>query len=265
MNGKRGILAGVVFAGLAMGCLELDETITIRPDGSGTQQVTMHLPREMLRKTAAHASALAQQRFDVTAIFDKKQATAEFAAAGLSLGKHTVRERRSSQTLELEAGFRDLGMLRNSPLTGGKADWILKKGGEGRTALFYYPTGKAGWKDARKRIKALGKNPPTPRMLAFFRKKQAEMKGLDIRLTLNLPGRVLRKSKNLQAGKTPNQVIARITAAQIRSPADLLSMMAPCYIIEFDSRQCSFGPNPGRNGPARPGPATKPLTSKPNR
>jgi hypothetical protein len=91
-------------------------------------------------------------------------------------------------------------------------------------------------------------------MLAYFRKKQAEMRGLDIELTLNLPGRILDKSGNLRAGKTPNQVIARITAAEIRGPADLLRLLAPYYFIEFDSRECSFGPNPGRRAMRRPAP-----------
>lgn len=79
-------------------------------------------------------------------------------------------------------------------------------------------------------------------MNAFFRNKQAEIQGLDLVLTLNLPGRILRMSKNLRLGKNANQFIARVDAASIKTPEDLIRNLAPCFWVEFDSSKCAIRP-----------------------
>ena len=245
----RGLIA-VGLAALLTGCLEIEETITILPNGSGVQSMRIKIPREVLGRLrrqvlAARPEASSQER-DITAVFDEKRAASEFAAAGLRLRKHVVRERRSSRSLDVELGFPDLQTLARSPLGGGNSDWILKDGGQGKTALFFFPMGKAAWKEAQIRVKGFEKQPTAPRMLAFFRKQKAAMQDLDLSLTLNLPGRVLRKSANLRAGSVPTQVVARVRAADIKTPKDLLALLAPCFFVEFDSRKCSFGPGSDR-------------------
>lgn len=243
----RGSIIGCA-ALLLTGCLEIHETVTISADGSGTQTVRMKVSRVMLaslQKKAIAARATWEKQADITAIFDKRKARAELEGAGLKLTRHEVREKRASKTLDIEVAFDDIGELERSPLGGGRADWILKNGGKGRTALFFYPMGKTAWKEAQMRLAAFAKE-PTANMVEFFQKNQAAMAGLDLRLTLNLPGRVLRMSKNLAAGTTPNQVVVHIRAADVKTPKHLLTLLAPCYFVEFDSRNCSFGPNPGR-------------------
>ena len=250
----RGSIIGCA-ALLLTGCLEIQETVTIAADGSGTQTMRMKVSRVMLanlQKKAIAARAPWEKQADITAIFHKKKARAELEGAGLKLKRHEVREKRSSKTLDIEVAFDDIGELERSPLGGGRADWILKNGGKGRTALFFYPMGKIAWKEAQVRLASFEKE-PTPNMVGFFQKSKATMAGLDLSLTLNLPGRVLKRSKNLAAGTAPNQVVVRIRAADVKTPKDLLTLLAPCYFVEFDSRKCSFGPNPGRQKVASSG------------
>ena len=141
-------MRGWIVAGAALllsNCLELEETITIRPDGTGTQALSMKISREMfaaLQQQVTIASG-GESVAAIAGIFDKKQATAEIA-------------------------------------------------------------------------------------------------GLDLTLTINLPGEVCKKSENLSVEKQSTQVIARITAASIQAPRDLLALLAPCYVAEFDSRLCTW-------------------------
>ncbi|MCB9888369.1 MAG: hypothetical protein H6836_02245 [Planctomycetes bacterium] len=243
----RGSIAVAVLCApwLLAGCLELEQTITIAPDGSGTHRLRMKMPLRLLCKLEAQAAVVRPQadraQLEVAAIFKRDKAGRELASAGMTLRKHEVLERRDTRVLQMEAGFKGLSELRRNPLTGGQADWILKKGPAGRTALFFFPMGKQAWKDAQLRIKELERK-PSALMLAYFRSKQAELRGLDLKLTLELPGRVVGRSANLSAGAKPNQVVAHIDAASIRTPRDLLASLAPCYAIEFDSRGCTFTP-----------------------
>lgn len=237
-------MRGSIIFGLALllsGCLEVEETVTIRPDGTGTQELSMKISREMLAELQKQVTIASggEPAAALAGIFDKKQATAEFATAGMTVEKHDVKEKRSSQSLDLEVSFPSLTALGASPLGGGRSNWILKDGGEGRTALFFYPMGKAAWKEAQTRIGELEKQ-PSEQLLVFFQKRRAEIAGLDLTLTINLPGRVYKTSENLSVGEQPTQVIARVTAASMQTPRDLLTLLAPCYFVEFDSRKCSF-------------------------
>ena len=237
-------MRGWIVAGAALllpSCLELEGTITIRPDGTGTQALSMKISREMFAEPQQQVTIASggESVAAIAGVFDKKQATAEFAAAGLTVDNHEVKEKRSSQTLDLEVSFPNLKSLAASPLGGGRSDWILLDAGEGKTAMFFYPMGKEALKKVQRRIRDLDKQ-PSEQLRAFFMKRRAEIAGLDLTLTINLPGEVCKKSENLSVEKQSTQVIARITAASIQAPRDLLALLAPCYVAEFDSRLCTW-------------------------
>ena len=127
----------------------------------------------------------------------------------------------------------------NTPLSGSRAEWTLTAGPKaGTVKLTLYPQGKAAWTEARARAEAMqpGEDPIAE---AYFRKKQAELSGLDLVVRFQLPGDVLVYTANMD--KTGDrEVTARIAAEQIKTPQDLVRRLAPRFEVVFDGAGCKL-------------------------
>ena len=70
---------------------------------------------------------------------------------------------------------------------------------------------------------------------AFFKSRQSQLAGLDIAVRFKLPGNVLVWTRNMEKAGD-REVVARITADQIKTPKDLVRRLAPRFEVIFDAR-----------------------------
>lgn len=222
------------------GCLELEQTVVLGPDGAGRQTLRLVVPETALTELE-RASAAAQLggAGDLRAVFDKDAVGRELAAAGLSLVGHAAERLPHRRKVDLAASFPDFGALQRSPLAGSAAEWVLAPGPRAGTArLSLYLQGKAAWTEARAKAAAMAGGPDEV-AAAFFRKRQEALSGLDLTFRLQLPGDLLVWTANME--KTgPREVTARITAEQIRTPQDLVRRLAPRFEVVFDATGCKL-------------------------
>jgi len=218
------------------GCLELEQKITLAADGSGRQEVRLEASDELLvelrrRQPAAQLGASG----DPAALFSKDKATAELRAAGLELVQHEAARNAGRRSVALSATFDDFEVLRRSPLCGSAAEWELTEGPKpGLAKLTLYPQGKVAWTQARKKAAEL-KGRSDPLIEDYFRKQQSKLRGLDVVFRFVLPGDVLMWTRNMER-VSPREVVASVSAAQLRRPADLIRRLAPRYEVIFDAR-----------------------------
>ncbi|MCK5942465.1 MAG: hypothetical protein KAI24_10880 [Planctomycetes bacterium] len=218
------------------GCLEIEQTITLTADGSGTQAVHMRLRDSLLeelqlRQPAAHLGDAG----DPTAVFFEQKVRRELTEAGLELTAHQVEQKGGLRTVDLTASFANFETLRKSPLCGTSAEWELVEGPKpGLAKLTLYPQGKIAWQQARQRAAKM-QDELDPIASQFFRKRQAQLQGLDVAIRFKVPGKVLVWTKNMQK-VSDHEVLARVTAAQIKTPKDLVRRLAPRYEVIFDAR-----------------------------
>jgi hypothetical protein len=222
------------------GCLEVDQTITLAADGSGKQSLRLTIADATLadidRAGAATEAAVPGQ---AKAVFDKDQVARELATAGMALTAHRTQQKGTRRTVELEATFPSFAALRLSPLAGTRAEWVLAAGPKPGTAkLTLYPQGKAAWTEARARAEAMTAEPDAV-AAAFFRKRQQELAGLDLAVRFQVPGDVLVWTANMER-TGDREVTARVTAAQIGTPQDLVRRLAPRFEVIFDATGCSL-------------------------
>lgn len=233
------LLLGVSLALTA--CLEIEQTITLAADGSGRQKVTAAFTDHVLgvlRRSAAAMDA-SMGAADPQQLFDEERVRAELEEAGLKLEAHRAFEERQRRCVAIEASFRSLDALRRSPLSGSGAEWRFVRGETPGTAhVILYPQGRAAWRNAREQVRQMQEE-PDPSVLAWFERQRQALQGLDVELTLRLPGAVLACSANMT--KTAlDTVAATITADDVRTPADLVQLLAPRYEVLIDARACTF-------------------------
>ncbi|MCB9879334.1 MAG: hypothetical protein H6835_17200 [Planctomycetes bacterium] len=237
----RGILA-MVLAGCSMlsGCLEFEQKVTLRADGSGTQTVRMTVQEKVLRDLRqAQPAAHLGEAGDPTAVFDEQRVRAELTEAGLELTAHQVDKTAQQRTVELTAAFGSFAVLQKSPLCGSSAEWELAAGprpGTGRLTL--YPQGKLAWQEARKKAEQM-RGESDPLVEAFFQKRREQLAGLDVRMCFELPGDVLVWTNNMEKVGA-REVAAVVKAEQIKTPEDLVRRLAPRFEVIFDARGCTF-------------------------
>jgi hypothetical protein len=221
-------------------CLEMEQTVVLHGDGSGTQSVRLAMRQATLQELE-RASAAAQlgAAADPKAVFDKALVERELKAAGMALSSHTTKNDGGVRSVQLEASFPRFPALQQSPLAGTAAEWVLAAGPKPGTAkLTLYPQGRTAWAEARAKAETMTKE--VDQVAAdFFRRKQEQLAGLDLTVRFQLPGDVLVWTANME--KTgPREVTARITAAQIATPQDLVRRLAPRFEVVFDATGCSL-------------------------
>ena len=87
----------------------------------------------------------------------------------------------------------------------------------------------------------------------YFRMRQAQLTGLDVAFRFELPGDVMVWTKNMEK-TSAREVVARVYAAQIKTPEDLMRRLAPRFEVIFDARDTSLFDAPtANNAPAAPG------------
>ena len=229
----------LVFA-CSSGCLEVDHTVTLAADGSGRQAVRMRIGDAALAEVERAAAASGAAAASAKAVFDKEQVGKELAAAGLQLAAHRTERTAHGRTVDLAATFPTFAALQRSPLAGSQAEWVLAAGPRPGTAkLTLYPQGKAAWTDARAKAQAMTGSTDEV-AAAFFAKRRQQLAGLDVVVRFQVPGDVLVWTANME--KTgPREVTARVTAAQIETPQDLVRRLAPRFEVIFDAGGCALG------------------------
>jgi hypothetical protein len=223
-------------------CLELEQRVTIRSDGSGTQTLKLGMTESALqaaRRQAAIAAEDAAATPDPERIFDVRLVRAEVAAAGMVCKDVRVTTARRRRIVEVDAEFASLEQLQRSPLDGGEAEWELAAGPKpGTVRLAFYPRGGAAHRVAVEKAKRLGEK-PTAIEQHYFERAKSEMQGLALRWVLELPGDVLACSANVD--KTgARQITATVAAQDLTSPSALILQLAPRFEVVFDARACTF-------------------------
>jgi hypothetical protein len=239
---RASVLGCAIVGGLLTGCLQIEQTVTIDGDGSGTQAIKMTIPERVIEALQVQASAHNHRRKapDMTAVFQRAKVEKELVAAGLKLTEHKVVEARHGRRAELAVRFENLEQLGRSPLSGSRADWVFEEGPlKGTIQLSYYPLGRAAWAEAQKKVQELDKKPNDPILQGFFAKQKEQLEGLDISVTINLPGTVLMAYGKLKETGL-KQVRARVRAADVKKPRDLVLALAPRYRVVFDGRGCKL-------------------------
>jgi hypothetical protein len=220
------------------GCLELEQTVVLAPDGSGKQTLKLALRESTLDQiTRTSAAADLGAAANPKALFDKDLVGRELVAAGLSLSHHAAKQEGGKRSVELAATFGSFAILQKSPLCGSAATWELVAGPKPGTAkLTLYPQGKAAWVEARRKADAMQQE-LDPVATDFFQKQRAALAGLDLTLRFQLPGDVLVWTANMtQTGA--REVTARVTAEQIKTPQELVRRLAPRFEVIFDTTGC---------------------------
>ncbi|MFT7537714.1 MAG: hypothetical protein ACI85K_003675 [Hyphomicrobiaceae bacterium] len=221
---------------LLSGCLEIEQTVTLSADGSGSQAVHMVMRHGLLAElTKSQPAAQLGERGDPQAVFHKEKVGRELTEAGLVLSAHKVGTIAGKRMVDLTATFKDFATLQKSPLCGSAAEWALTKGPKpGLGKLTLYPQGKVAWEQARLKAKEM-KEQLDPVAEAFFKSRQSQLTGLNISVCFKLPGDVVVWTRNMK--KTGDrEVTAQITADQIKTPKDLVRRLAPRFEVIFDAR-----------------------------
>jgi hypothetical protein len=232
-------VAALLLCAWLPGCLEYEQTVTIAADGSGTQSVRLAMSDAVVGEVKRAAAMAPSGSQDPLLVFDKVAVDKELAAAGLQLDAHATKQLGNKRQVDLQASFKTLGALRQSPLCGSLSVWEFSAGPKpGTICATFYPQGKEAWSDAA--LKAERMKGQTDAVAAtFFQKRQQQIAGLDLTFKLTVPGNILVHTRNLE--KTGDrEVTARITAEQIKTPEDLVRRLAPRYQVIFESRGCTF-------------------------
>lgn len=221
------------------GCLEVEHTVALVADGSGTQTVRMTIRETTLADLERVRAATDAPASQASAVFDKDLVARELTAAGMTLVTHKTERKDQRRTVDIAASFPAFAALRQSPLGGSQAEWVLAAGPKAGTAkLTLYPQGKAAWTEARAKAEAM-QGADDAVVEAFFKKQQQQISGLDLTVRFQLPGDVLVWTANME--KTgAREVVARVTADQIKSPQDLVRRLAPRFEVVFDATGCSL-------------------------
>ncbi len=227
--------------GILTSCLELEQSVTIRADGSGTQKMTLGLTRRVIASLGRSLQARNPlDGVDPLLVFEEELVAEELRERGMVLRSHRTWNARRHRFVELEADFGSLAALKKSPLAGSNAEWLVVPGKgkwRGNLRLIFYPQGRVAWQKARQQVEDL-KGQGDAVVQSFFERRRKEMKGLDIALHIEVPGDVV-WTHNLER-EGVRKVTARVTEASIQTPEDLIQVLAPRYEVIFDGRGCSW-------------------------
>ncbi len=233
------ILMSVVVAALSLlsGCLQMEQSVTIAADGSGTQKITLDLTEQVLGSVQRLAGvAEGEQRpVDPRAAFREDHVRRELAAAGMAMTAHSSSVVRGVQRLSIEARFEDVAALAKSPLAGGRAEWFFVRGTtKDRVRVVCYPQGRAAHVAAKARADEMERDGIDETEQLYFEQRRAQLRSLDVAFAVTLPGTVHAASANwkLDGERT---LRARVTGKDVQSPRDLVLLLAPRFEAEFDA------------------------------
>lgn len=232
----------IVGCALALsGCLQVEETITFGADGAGSQHLVMTMPEATLADARRAAAVNQTAAADPLALFQRATVEKELTEAGLKLVSHSTKAEGVARKVDLEVAFASPAQLRKSPLIGSMAEWQFAPGpAPGTIELTLYPQGRQAWVEARAKAEAM-KEAVDAVATEFFERRREKLAGLDVTLRLRVPGKVLRLTRNLeQTGE--DEVTARITQDQIKTPEDLVRRLAPRFQVVFDASGCPAFP-----------------------
>lgn len=227
--------------GILTSCLELEQSIAIRADGSGTQKMTLGLTSRAIatiERSAPAANPL--NGVDPLSVFDNDLVDGELNALGMELLSHRTWRERRRRFVEVEAGFASVADLQKSPLAGSKAEWVVLPGKgrwEGKLRLIFYPQGHVAWQKARQQVEDM-KGQVDPLARSLFERRRKEVKGLDIGLHIEVPGEIAWVYNLKKTG--PRKASVRVTEADIKGPEDLIQLLAPRFEVIFDGRGCTW-------------------------
>ncbi|MFM1871335.1 MAG: hypothetical protein RL398_757 [Planctomycetota bacterium] len=218
-------------------CLEMEQSVTIKADGSGTHKVRMTVAEATLGDMQkAGAAAQLGGSANPFAVFDKELVAGELKAAGIELVSHTAERHGRTRVVELEAAFPDFAALGTGPLLGSAVEWVLAPGPQKGTAkLTLYLQGKKAWQEAREKAEQLAAE-SDPIAMDFFRRRMQQAKGLDLKLRVEVPGEVYVWTKNCK--KVDERAIeVRVTPETVATPQDLVRWLSPRFEVIFDARE----------------------------
>lgn len=219
---------------LLSSCLEMEQTITLAADGSGAQQLRLAMSEKVVDEVKRAMTVIATDGAPSPfLVFDEKAVKKELTDAGLQLQAYKSTNERQRRQVELSTTFANVAALRRSPLLGPRCEWEFAKATQpGQLKISLYPQGKAAWVASRAQAEKLATEGDAI-AADFFRKRQAQLSGLDVKIRLVLPGRVLQWSKTLEhTGDC--EVTATVKAEQINTPEDLVRKLAPRYVVIID-------------------------------
>ena len=175
--------------------------------------------------------------------FESRALREQLGAAGLRVRSlHSYRDG-GVRRLEAAAEFSDLAELRRSPLRGGQAEWRFERGREPNTIrAIMYPRGEAAWRAGRDQVRRLG-DVVTREESEMFARAKAELDGMILHWTFEMPGSVIAHSRNLRR-VDDRRVEAVVTTTDVRSMRELIQHTAPRFEVIFDGQDCTFALDP---------------------
>ena len=126
------------------GCFELEIGVTLRSDGSGTQELRMGLTDRALDRVrqAAQAVDASGTRPDPLLVYDRKKVSRELEGQGLRVSEYRAFRERQHRFVEVTAEFPGIAQLKSSGLFGGRSEWYVLEGrNRGGLRLVFYPQG----------------------------------------------------------------------------------------------------------------------------
>ncbi|MCA8975474.1 MAG: hypothetical protein KDC98_12195 [Planctomycetes bacterium] len=221
-------------------CLEMEQTVVLESDGSGVQKFSMTMRESTMDEVRRAAAAVhTGGALEPTAVFDKEIVERELVDAGFELREHEATKAHGKRTVKLAAAFADFATLQKTPLGGSQAEWVLAKGPkEGTAKLTVYPQGREAWLEGRRKAEAL-KADDDPLVAQFFARRRQQLAGLDLVLRLEVPGQVYLWTKNMKK-VGDRSVEARVSAADIKTPEDMIRRLSPRFEVVFDARDCTL-------------------------
>jgi hypothetical protein len=250
---KSRVAALLLFVPLLSSCLQMDQEVKLAADGSGTQRVVLDLTPQVL-STAAKFAGVArpgESSGDPQAVFRADKVRAELEEAGLTMTTHGSETVRGVRRLTIEAEFKSTEVLQQSPLGGGRAQWLFVRGTEaGTLRVIYYPQGREAHEQALVQVARMASGGADEAEQRWFEQQKARLNGLDLRFTVTLPGDVKSVSSNwtVEGHRTCRAVIR---AGDVKSPSDLVRLLAPRYEAVIDGRSVTI-PVLDREPPAEP-------------
>jgi len=235
----------ILFAALAAAlgsCIEMEQTITLEADGSGTHRVVLWMNRSV-EDAVQNFATVAQptgRAFDPLQAMDEERVRAELRGTGLELIKHEALRDDWRRGFEIEIAFDNLEELRKSPLLGSRAEWEFLPGQEAGTRwIVLYPQGKEAWKQAYDKAKQMAETTDLALKASadkWFAEQKKAMGEMSVEIALHLPSRVVDATRNVDVIEGAKGIAFSFSPDQVKTPEILARYLAPRFIAIVEDR-----------------------------